>query len=131
MQHGEGFRYPKLIENICSFSREEIKITIVSFEEQTRGWLGQLSKAKRSDQQIEAYLRLLKMLAQFSEVDVLPFDLESSFHYERLRKTKIRIGTLDLRIAAIAIAHSATLVTRNTRDFEKITGLKIEDWTKD
>jgi tRNA(fMet)-specific endonuclease VapC len=38
---------------------------------------------------------------------------------------------MDLKIAAIALAHTATLVTRNTRDFEKIAGLKIEDWTKD
>lgn len=64
-------------------------------------------------------------------MDVLPFDREASFHYERLRKAKIRIGTLDLRIAAIAIAHSATLITRNTRDFEQVTGLRFENWTKD
>lgn len=131
MQHGEGSHYPKLIARVCGLSREEIKITIVSFEEQTRGWLGHLSRAKTPEKEIEAYSRLLKLLNQFSEIDGLPFDRESSFHFERLRKAKIRIGTLDMRIAAIAIAHSATLVTRNTRDFEKITGLKIEDWTKE
>lgn len=62
MQHGEGGRYPSLIKRICESPPEEIKITIVSFEEQTRGWLGHLAKAKRPEQQIEAYLRLLKML---------------------------------------------------------------------
>jgi tRNA(fMet)-specific endonuclease VapC len=131
MQRGDGLHYPKLIEKVCRYSPEDIKITIISFEEQAKGWLGQLAKAKKPVQQIEAYARLLMLLRQFSEIDVLPFDGECSFHFERLRKTRLRIGTLDLRIAAIAIAHSATLVTRNTRDFEKVIGLKIEDWTKD
>ncbi len=37
---------------------------------------------------------------------------------------------MDLRIAAIAIEHAATLVTRNRRDFERIDELAIEDWVK-
>jgi tRNA(fMet)-specific endonuclease VapC len=42
---------------------------------------------------------------------------------------KIRIGTMDLKIAAIALAHGATLLSRNLVDFKKVPGLTVEDWT--
>ena len=44
------------------------------------------------------------------------------------RQQKIRTGSLDLKIASIAVAQNALLLTANTHDFEKIPGLKIEDW---
>ena len=44
-------------------------------------------------------------------------------------KQKIRVGTQDLRIAAIALSLSSTVVTRNFRDFEKVPDLKIVDWS--
>jgi tRNA(fMet)-specific endonuclease VapC len=46
-----------------------------------------------------------------------------------LKQQKVRIGTQDLRIASIVIAQKGILVTRNSRDFEKVPNLKFEDWT--
>lgn len=43
--------------------------------------------------------------------------------------TRPRIGTMDLKIAAIALANDATLLSRNLRDFGKVPGLRVEDWT--
>ncbi len=59
---------------------------------------------------------------------VLPYTAEAEVHFEDWRKQKLRIGTHDLRIAATAVVHSATLVSRNRRDFERVPGLKVEFW---
>lgn len=49
--------------------------------------------------------------------------------YEELRRQKIRIGTQDLRIAAIVLSVGGILVTRNQRDFAHVPGLPCQDWT--
>jgi len=50
-------------------------------------------------------------------------------YYETLRRQKIRIGTQDLRIAAIVLAVKGILVTRNWKDFAKVPDLTLEDWS--
>jgi tRNA(fMet)-specific endonuclease VapC len=46
-----------------------------------------------------------------------------------LLRQRVRIGTQDLRIAAITIVNHGILVTRNQRDFSCVPGLQFEDWT--
>ena len=79
--------------------------------------------------QIEAYRRLLRHLDNYRHIPVLPFDEQAAAEYERLRRSRIRIGTMDLKIAAIALSLDATLLSRNLVDFAKVPGLKVEDWT--
>lgn len=62
---------------------------------------------------------------------LFPFDDVAAEVFQELRGQKVRVGTMDLRIAAIAIANGMTLLTRNTVDFERIPGLTFEDWTTD
>ena len=49
--------------------------------------------------------------------------------YTDLRHQKIRVGTQDLRIAAIVLSQGGILVTRNQRNFVQIPNLILEDWT--
>jgi tRNA(fMet)-specific endonuclease VapC len=59
----------------------------------------------------------------------LEFDDRAAAEFQRLRQFRLRVGTMDLRIAAIVLANKATLVSRNIIDFRKIPDLKVEDWT--
>ena len=62
----------------------------------------------------------------------LPFDDLAAKTFGVMRsqlETKgIPIGAYDLQIAAIALANNLTLVTHNTREFERVEGLQVEDW---
>jgi tRNA(fMet)-specific endonuclease VapC len=46
-----------------------------------------------------------------------------------LRAFKLNVRKMDLAIAAIALEQSAVLLTRNTRDFRRVPGLAVEDWS--
>ncbi len=104
--------------------------TIVNYEEQVRGWLKKLALAKTVSEQVEAYRLLNLHLGLYRTVKVLEFDESAAVHFQQLRKQFRRHGAADLKIASIALANQAMLVTRNLRDFEPIPGLKVEDWTK-
>jgi tRNA(fMet)-specific endonuclease VapC len=49
--------------------------------------------------------------------------------YQDLKSQRIRIGTQDLRIASIVLAHEGVLLSRNARDFDRVPNLIIENWT--
>ena len=51
--------------------------------------------------------------------------------FEQLRRQKIRIGTQDLKIAAVALKMDALLLTANLRDFRQVPGLRVENWLRE
>lgn len=103
--------------------------TIITYEEQMRGWLAWIAQARSLKQQIERYAMLKRMVTSYAEVTLMDFDQLAAHEFERLQKQRIRIGTMDLKIAAIALAHNATLLSRNLPDFTKVPGLQVEDWS--
>jgi tRNA(fMet)-specific endonuclease VapC len=103
------------------------RTTLITYEEQLRGWFARLSSAKSLDEQLRIYAKLDGQRRYFHKLDIVPFDAAAATHYQRLLKLKIRIGTMDLKIAAIALAHDAILLTRNRRDFAKVPGLKFHN----
>ena len=111
-------------------SAEPKATTIVTYEEQSRGWLAYVARAKSRTDQLDAYRRLSLHLPMYRRpsMHVLDFDAWAESEYHRQRKTGVNIGTLDLRIAAIALVLDATLLTANSKDFIKVPGLRFEDW---
>ena len=59
----------------------------------------------------------------------LEFDEAAATEFEKLQRLRLRVGTMDLKIATIALAHDATVLTRNSKDFSRVPGLRFEDWT--
>lgn len=105
--------------------------TIITLEEQMRGWLSWLAQARSLPEQVVRYGKLNRMMDHYREITVLDFDQKAADEFERLRKQRIRIGTMDLKIAAIALANEATLLSRNVQDFSQVPGLKVENWSSE
>lgn len=67
-----------------------------------------------------------------ADVTVLDFDRPCAAEFGQLRGKLLRQGRtvsrLDLMIAATALVHDFALVTHNTRDFQAVPGLRLEDW---
>jgi tRNA(fMet)-specific endonuclease VapC len=95
-----------------------------------RGWLQVIARYRDPMQQIAYYDKLIEFIRFFNNWTILPFHATSVQLFRNLRSAKIRISTNDLKIAASSIDRNALLLTRNTVDFQRVPGLRFEDWTK-
>ncbi len=129
LEWGSGAVGQQLHERIRALPEGEVVTTIITFEEQTRGWLAFQARARTLEQQVKAYRRLKRHLDSYLEIQVLEFSSEAAAEFERLQRLRLRVGTMDLKIAAIALAHQATVLTRNRKDFNRIPDLQVEDWS--
>lgn len=117
----------RLLQRLSN-AAQPVAATIVSVEEDLRGWLAQIRNAATADREIAAYGRFQQRVEFFADWMILPWDADAVASLARIRSQGVRIGTQDLRIAAIALAHDAMLLTRNTVDFKKVPGLRFENW---
>ena len=129
LEQGRSVESDRLRARLAGEADRDVAVTIISFEEQTRGWLAYLARARSLPHQVAAYAKLRRMVANYHRIPMLDFDTTASVEFQRLMRSRLRIGTMDLKIAAIVLAHDATLVTRNLIDFRKVPGLHVEGWT--
>ncbi len=111
-----------LIRRLRSLAPDEIRVCAVVRAELYYG----ARKSERVEHNLAGLRRFLAPL------ESLPFDDRSAEEYGLIRADLERAGTPigpnDLMIAAIARAHDGVLVTRNTREFARIVGLRMETW---
>jgi tRNA(fMet)-specific endonuclease VapC len=107
----------------------EVGTTIVNVEEQMRGWLAVIRHSRRLEQEIVAYRQLHLLFAFFSNLPVLDFDELAEVQFNKLQRGRVRLGSMDLKIAAIALSQDALLLSRNLKDFRQVPGLLVQDWT--
>jgi tRNA(fMet)-specific endonuclease VapC len=104
-----------------------VGICVVTVEESLRGRLAQLARAGDGPKRIQYYALLKETLLDFAKFPIVDYDQPSEDQFQQLRS--IRIGTQDRKIAAIALANQLTVVTCNRRDFARVPGLVLEDWS--
>lgn len=130
IQRQTGPAYINLVSRIQQHPLSEFSVSVITFHEQLLGWHTDINKSKTPKKIVKGYDRLVKLLENFKQLPVLPFDNAASDQFVALQAQKIRLGTMDLRIASIALSRNLTVLTRNSRDFEKVPNLHIEDWTR-
>jgi tRNA(fMet)-specific endonuclease VapC len=108
---------------------DSVGLSAVTVEEYLRGRLAALARHQSGALQVQAYLRLVESLQLFQHFPVVAFDTACENRYQQLRRLRLKVGSQDLRIAAIALVHQLPLVTRNRRDFAQVPGLTLEDWS--
>jgi len=113
----------KLIQKVQSLNPNEITLCSIVKAELFYG-------AMRSNDPTRTNAIQQVFVRQFSS---LPFDDRAASYHGQIRAQLARYGQLigpyDLQIAAIALAHQMVLVTNNTREFERVSGLNLEDWS--
>jgi tRNA(fMet)-specific endonuclease VapC len=85
-----------------------------------------LSQKRSSDSLVRAYFEFERILRDFSVMQLLSFDRKAAEVFDDLNHRNLRFGSMDLRIASIAIANQMTLITQNSVDFERVPGLSIK-----
>lgn len=128
LKYPDNPRYAALTARMESSADPDIGTTIVSAEEQMRGWLAAIARRRDVQRQVEPYRELLGLLEFFNRWTVLPFDQPAADAFDQQRQQGVRIGTMDLKIAAIVLVHDALLVSANLRDFRQVPGLRVENW---
>src|SRR5213078_3130733 len=104
-QRRSGADFHAVDTRMRSAKGESFYTSIVTFEEQMRGWLAVIARSRTVDAQVSAYSRLLRLVEYFRERPILPFDTQASFRLQELNAMRLRIGTMDLKVAAIALAN--------------------------
>lgn len=123
-----GSEYAKLAVRIAQHQPTDFAFSIVSFHEQVIGAHTFITRSQSPADAVRGYTLLMELIQGFSAAPILPFDNGAVTVFEGLRAQRVRIATMDLRIAAIALSRDLVLLTRNISDFSRVPGLVTEDW---
>ena len=105
---------------------ELIGTTVVNVEEQFRGWLSSLAKERQPRRWVGPYRELATLVDFFRGFHIALFTDPAAALFSTFGR--IQIKATDRKIAAVAIAHDALLLTANRKDFEQVPGLRFENW---
>ena len=106
----------------------DVFVTIITGQESFEGWFALINRERAGRDQTKAYAQFLRSIETLVKFAILPFDTDAARVFHRLKDQGVRIGTMDLKIAPICITRDMTLLSRNLVDFEKVPGLRVENW---
>ena len=123
-----GERCVRLVARMEAAGDEVFGTTIINAAEQMKGWLAAINKERDVFRQVTGYRELARLFDFYSGYHVAEFDEASANRFQELRKARIRVGTNDLKIAAVALTTDSLLLTANRQDFESVPGLRFANW---
>jgi len=123
-------RHPVVLARAATVSATDVCVAVITVEEQLDGWYALLRRPLPRPRLVDVYQQLIETVQFYSTARILPFTLLAMDEFDTLHKQKLNVRKNDLRIAAIARLAGATVVTANLRDFARVPGLAVEDWTQ-
>jgi tRNA(fMet)-specific endonuclease VapC len=90
--------------------------------------VGRDRQKKKALRQVVGYRELAQLFEFYQEFEIILFDEAAARLFDDLRAQRLRLATMDLKIAAIALVNNAILLSANQRDFERVPGLRFENW---
>lgn len=126
LKYKDTDRYRRLAARLSTVTDEVVGVAVITVEEQMRGWLASIAKERKPIRQVGPYSELAALFDFYSDFEIAPFDEAAVAVLDTLGS--VQIGTMDKKIAAIAIAQKALLLTANRRDFEQVPNLRFENW---
>lgn len=133
--HATFLKYPdsergrRLVERMAAAAPTDIlAVGIVTVEERMRGWLSAIAKEKTALRQVFGYRELAGLFEFYKSFAIVPFDEAAANVFEGLKRQRLKLGTMDLKIAATALARGALLLSANRQDFARVPGLRVENW---
>lgn len=120
----------RVVRHLRELDDPDVGTTIITKIELLRGRFEFLLKAASGTDLLRAQQWLVRTEDLLAQILIVPMDEAAAFEFYRLRAARRlrKIGRADLLIASIALAHRATLGTRNVRHFEQIPRLIVTNW---
>ena len=108
---------------------DAVGVSSVTIQEYLRGRLAALARHPSGPRHVQAHANLLASLQLFQHFPHVTYDQRHEAQFQQLRAQRLRVGTQDLKIASVALVSNLVLLTRNRRDFAKVPGLSLDDWS--
>ncbi len=112
----------------CAACGAEVFCTIITSQESAEGWFAAIKRHSAGPLQVPGYRLYQRSVSLLGELGTLPFDEDEAEVFLVLKKDHGRLGSMDLKIAAICLAHDALLLSRNLVHFTQVPELRVENW---
>jgi tRNA(fMet)-specific endonuclease VapC len=129
LQRQSGKDYSNLATHMAHYPPSDFAVSIVTFHEQMLGCHAYINRDLTLNNVVRGYEMMVRLVSDFKVLPLVSFDVGAAKTFEQLKSQRIQLAKMDARIAAIALSRKLILLTRNHRDFGKVAGLAIEDWT--
>lgn len=116
-------QHPVVLENLLSQRRDDVAVSVIT-EGELRTGAAKSTAAAKTLRLVEAFLRPLTIV-EFDSADAAVYAGVRA----KLERSGRPIGPLDTLIAAQAVGRKLVLVSNNEREFGRVAGLRVENWT--